>query len=80
MQVLTEASVEDAVRRVLVKMTDDLVRRIVVETAERLIREEIEKIKLEEYRVRFGVRGSEFNVRGSGSADCAVQVRWYART
>ena len=47
-QVITEASVEDAVRRVLVKMTDDLVRRIVVETAERLIREEIEKIKLEE--------------------------------
>jgi CheY-like chemotaxis protein len=42
---VTEATVEDAVRRVLVKMTDELVRRIVVETAERLIREEIEKIK-----------------------------------
>jgi hypothetical protein len=42
---VTEASVEDAVRRVLVKMTDDLVRRIVLETAERLIKEEIEKIK-----------------------------------
>jgi CheY-like chemotaxis protein len=42
---LTEASVEDAVRRVLVRMTDDLVRRIVVDTAERLIREEIERIK-----------------------------------
>ena len=42
---ITEATVEDAVRRVLVRMTDDLVRRIVVETAERLIREEIEKIK-----------------------------------
>jgi CheY-like chemotaxis protein len=42
---LTEASVEEAVRRVLVRMTDDLVRRIVVETAERLIKEEIEKIK-----------------------------------
>jgi CheY-like chemotaxis protein len=42
---LTEASVEDAVKRVLVRMTDDLVRRIVLETAERLIREEIEKIK-----------------------------------
>jgi CheY-like chemotaxis protein len=42
---VTEATVEDAVRRVLVRMTDDLVRRIVVETAERLIREEIEKIK-----------------------------------
>jgi CheY-like chemotaxis protein len=43
--VVSEASVEDAVRRVLVRMTDDLVRRLVVETAERLIREEIEKIK-----------------------------------
>ena len=43
--VLPESSVEDAVRKVLVKMTDDLVRRIVLETAERLIREEIEKIK-----------------------------------
>jgi hypothetical protein len=42
---LTEASVEDAVRRVLVRMTDDLVRRIVLDTAERLIREEIERIK-----------------------------------
>jgi CheY-like chemotaxis protein len=42
---VTEATVEDAVRRVLVKMTDDLVRRIVLETAERLIKEEIEKIK-----------------------------------
>jgi DNA-binding response OmpR family regulator len=42
---VTEATVEDAVRRVLVRMTDDLVRRIVVDTAERLIREEIEKIK-----------------------------------
>jgi CheY-like chemotaxis protein len=44
-QVITEASVEDAVRRVLVRMTDELVRRIVVDTAERLIREEIAKIK-----------------------------------
>jgi hypothetical protein len=43
--VLTDATVEDAVRRVLARMTDDLVRRIVVETAERLIKEEIEKIK-----------------------------------
>jgi DNA-binding response OmpR family regulator len=42
---VTEATVEDAVRRVLVKMTDELVRRIVLETAERLIKEEIEKIK-----------------------------------
>ena len=42
---LSEASIEDAVRRVLVRMTDDLVRRIVLDTAERLIREEIDKIK-----------------------------------
>lgn len=42
---VTEATVEDAVRRVLVRMTDDLVRRIVLDTAERLIKEEIEKIK-----------------------------------
>jgi hypothetical protein len=42
---LSEATVEDAVRRVLVRMTDELVRRIVLETAERLIKEEIAKIK-----------------------------------
>lgn len=42
---LSDASIEDAVRRVLARMTDDLVRRIVVDTAERLIKEEIEKIK-----------------------------------
>jgi GTP cyclohydrolase I len=42
---ISEASIEDAVRRVLVRMTDDLVRRIVLDTAERLIREEIERIK-----------------------------------
>ena len=42
---VSEASIEDAVRRVLVRMTDDLVRRIVLDTAERLIREEIERIK-----------------------------------
>jgi CheY-like chemotaxis protein len=43
--VLSDAVVEEAVRKALVRMTDDVVRRIVVETAERLIREEIEKIK-----------------------------------
>jgi CheY-like chemotaxis protein len=43
--VLSDAVVEDAVRRALVRITDGVVRRIVVETAERLIREEIEKIK-----------------------------------
>jgi CheY-like chemotaxis protein len=43
--VISDSLVEDAVRKVLVRMTDDLVRRIVLETAERLIKEEIEKIK-----------------------------------
>jgi CheY-like chemotaxis protein len=42
---ISEENVEEAVKRVLVRMTDELVRRIVVETAERLIKEEIEKIK-----------------------------------
>jgi hypothetical protein len=42
---LSDAAVEAAVQRVLVRMTDEKVRRIVVETAERLIREEIDKIK-----------------------------------
>jgi CheY-like chemotaxis protein len=43
--VLSDAVVEEAVGRALVRMTDGMVRRIVAETAERLIREEIEKIK-----------------------------------
>ena len=42
---VSDAVVEEAVRRALVRMTDELVRRIVLETAERLIKEEIEKIK-----------------------------------
>lgn len=42
---LSDAAVEEAVRRALVRMTDDLVRRLVIETAERLIKEEIDKIK-----------------------------------
>jgi hypothetical protein len=41
----SDAALEEAVRRVLGRMTEEQVRRIVVETAERLIREEIEKIK-----------------------------------
>jgi hypothetical protein len=45
--IISESAIEDAVRRVLVKMTDDLVHRIVLDTAERLIREELEKIKQE---------------------------------
>jgi CheY-like chemotaxis protein len=42
---ISEAALEEAVRRVLVRMTDDVVRGIVHETAERLVREEIERIK-----------------------------------
>lgn len=42
---VSESAIEEAVRRVLARMTGDMVRRIVHDTAERLIREEIEKIK-----------------------------------
>jgi CheY-like chemotaxis protein len=42
---MSEATVEEIVRRVLSRMTDDAVRRIVHDTAEKLIREEIERIK-----------------------------------
>ena len=42
---LSDQAIEEAVRRVLARMTGDMVRRIVHDTAERLIREEIEKIK-----------------------------------
>ena len=45
--IISESAIEDAVRRVLAKMTDDLVHRIVLDTAERLIREELEKIRQE---------------------------------
>jgi len=42
---ISDAALEEAVRRVLIRMTDDVVRGIVHETAERLVREEIERIK-----------------------------------
>ena len=42
---ISDAALEEAVRRVLVRMTDEVVRSIVHETAERLVREEIERIK-----------------------------------
>jgi 23S rRNA maturation-related 3'-5' exoribonuclease YhaM len=45
--IISEAAIEDAVRRVLAKMTDEVVHRIVLDTAERLIREELEKIRQE---------------------------------
>ena len=42
---IPEAAIEEAVRRILARMTGEAVRQIVLDTAERLIREEIEKIK-----------------------------------
>ena len=42
---LSEAAVEEVVRRVLARMTAESVHRIVLETAERLIKEELEKIR-----------------------------------
>jgi hypothetical protein len=42
---IPEAAIEEAVKRILAKMTETTVRQIVLDTAERLIREEIEKIK-----------------------------------
>jgi len=45
--IISESAIEDAVRRVLAKMTDEMVQRIVLDTAERLIREELEKIRQE---------------------------------
>ena len=44
-QQIPDAAIEEAVRRVLAKMTETTVRQIVLDTAEKLIREEIEKIK-----------------------------------
>lgn len=43
--VVTEALVEDVVRKVLTRLTGDMVRSVVLDAAERLVREEIEKIK-----------------------------------
>jgi hypothetical protein len=37
--------IEEAVRRILDRMTGETVRQVVLDTAERLIREEIDKIK-----------------------------------
>jgi CheY-like chemotaxis protein len=44
-QQIPEAAIEEAVKRILTRMTETTVRQIVLDTAERLIREEIEKIK-----------------------------------
>jgi CheY-like chemotaxis protein len=42
---ISDAMVEEVVRRVLASMTEESVRRLVVDTAERVIRQEIERIK-----------------------------------
>ena len=42
---LSDAAVEEVVKRVVTRMTDEVVRKVVLETAERLIREEIDRIK-----------------------------------
>ncbi len=42
---ISEAAIEEVVRRVLGRMTDETVRKVVLDTAERLIKEEIAKIK-----------------------------------
>jgi hypothetical protein len=42
---LSDAAIEEVVRRVLSRMTDATVKTVVLETAERLIREEIARTK-----------------------------------
>ena len=42
---ISEAAIEDVVRRVLARMAGDTVNRVVLETAERMIREEISRTK-----------------------------------
>jgi len=42
---IPEEAIEEAVRRILARMTGEAVRQVVLDTAERLIREEIDKIK-----------------------------------
>jgi len=42
---MTEAAIEDIVRRVLLRVTDEMVRQVVLDAAERLVKAEIDKIK-----------------------------------
>lgn len=42
---LSEAAIEDVVKRVLARMTDEAVHKVVLDAAERIIREEIEQLK-----------------------------------
>jgi len=42
---VSEATIEEIVRRVLARLADDTMRALVLDTTERLVREEIERIK-----------------------------------
>jgi hypothetical protein len=42
---MTEAAIEDIVRRVLLRVTDEMVRQVVLDAAERMVKAEIDKIK-----------------------------------
>jgi len=42
---ISEAAVEEVVRRVVTRMTDEVMRKVVMEMADRLIREEIDRLK-----------------------------------
>jgi len=42
---ISEAAIEEVVKRVLARMAGDTVNRVVLETAERMIREEISRTK-----------------------------------
>jgi CheY-like chemotaxis protein len=42
---MTEAAIEDIVRRVLTRVTDEMVRQVVLDAAERMVKAEIDKIK-----------------------------------
>jgi hypothetical protein len=42
---VSEAVVEDVVRRVLERLTGDMVKTVVLDAAERLVRQEIERLK-----------------------------------
>lgn len=42
---MTEAAIEDIVRRVLSRVTDEMVRQVVLDAAERMVKAEIDKIK-----------------------------------
>jgi CheY-like chemotaxis protein len=44
---MTDAALEEMMRRMLLRVTDDVVRKVVLEAAERMVKEEIDRIKSE---------------------------------